>query len=216
DPAVGGSDHHAVAPLDRLLRFQLLCAEHAVSLYRPAQAHAYGPFRLQQVASAELADIALTQDKVLRAQNGMARERSGNHHHRLEQVHLCRHKQAPLHLAAVAADPHRYPADWNLRTLKLGADGVRRAQRQTQPGVQAVDADLMPGRLAAGGQMKGNLILKICSGGADKLVDKRIGVQAATAREGNGYNQPEERCLKLHIIQNLDRATYVKSPASQS
>src|SRR5690606_33054793 len=112
------------------------------------------------------------------------------------------HKQAPLYLAAVAADPDRDPADGDFRAFEMGADRVRRAQRQTQPGVQAVDADLMPGRLAAGGQMKRNPILKICGGGADKLVDKRIGVQAAIASEGNGYNQPDKELPKLQTIQS--------------
>src|SRR5690606_28545492 len=156
--------------------------------------------RLQQVTSADLADIALAQCNVLRAEDGVTGEWSGEYHYRLEEVHLGGHKQAPLYLAAVAADPDRDPADGDFRAFELGADRVRRAQRQTQPGVQAVDADLMPGRLAAGGQMMRNPILKVCGGGADKLVDKRIGVQAVTASEGNGYNQPDTRWPKLHII----------------
>src|SRR5690606_13785372 len=180
---------------------QLLGAEHAVGLYRAPQAHADRLFRLQQVTSADLADIALAQCNVLRAEDGVTGEWSGEYHYRLEEVHLGGHKQAPLYLAAVAADPDRDPADGDLRAFELGADRVRRAQRQTPPGVQAVDADLMPGRLAAGGLMKRKLLLKLCGGGADKLVGMRIGVQAATARGGNGYNQQDKRCPKLHIIQ---------------
>src|SRR5690554_2084564 len=137
DPAVGCGDDHPVAAFDRLILFQLLGAEHVVGLYRASQAHADSLFRLQQVTSADLADIALAQCNVLRAEDGVTGEWSGEYHYRLEEVHLGGHKQAPLYLAAVAADPDRDPADGDFRALELGADRVRRAQRQTQPGVQA-------------------------------------------------------------------------------